>query len=96
MIDPVGRLFENRQLATDNCAELILCSRASVARVSPGPTVTGTQPAGGGQVVGGGTVALGMKRVCVGRTMGWAVGVLKAKTGARVGVIVEVGGICGT
>jgi hypothetical protein len=53
-----------------------------------------TQPVGGGQVVGGGTVALGMNRVCVGRMMGWAVGELKIATGT--GVSVGVGGISGT
>ena len=63
MIEPVGRVLENRQLAIDNCAEVIRYSEASIARLSPGWTVMGTQPVGGGQVVGGGTVALGMNRV---------------------------------
>jgi hypothetical protein len=94
MIDPVSKLLENKQLAIDNCAEVTWNSDASVARESPGWTVMGTQPVGGGQVVGGGTVALGMNRVCVGRTIGWGVGELKTGTGADVSV--GVGGISGT
>jgi len=36
MIEPVGRVLENRQLAIDNWAEVIWYSAASVARISPG------------------------------------------------------------
>ena len=94
MIEPVGRVLENRQLAIDNWAEVIWYSDAIVARVSPGWTVIATHPVGGGQVVGGGTVALEMRRVWVGRRIGWAVGELK--TGASADVSVGVGGISGT
>jgi hypothetical protein len=69
---------------------------ANVTRSSPGLTVMGIQPDGGGQAVGGGTVALGVEVEMVGVdcTSGWGVGVWMM--GASTGVSVGVGGISGT
>jgi len=46
----------------------------------------GSQPAGGGQAVGGGTVLLATGKVFVLNATGWAVGVLKIGTDAGVSV----------
>ena len=75
MIEPVGRSLENRQFATYRFAGVLWWRSANVARSSPGLTVIGIQPDGGGQEVGGGTVALGVGAVGVDCTSGWGVGV---------------------
>lgn len=94
MTEPLGKSLENRQLAAFKLAEVLPWRCARVTRSSPGRTVMGIQPAGGGQEVGGGTVALGGGSVLVLKTTGWAVGELKI--GTTAGVLVGVGGISGT
>lgn len=54
--------------------------------------MTPIQPAGGGQAVGGGIVAVGIGRVFVKTTTGWAVGELKIGTNASVSVGVGMTG----